>query len=112
MNGNTLPFTIPLGFPFEHQGKTRSEITIQRRAKAKDLVAADRQPGPTGREASLLAAVSDFDFAAVAEMDALDFNDVCSKAGVHFLAQSGAVKTSTAPSLSSIPGPAGGSTNS
>lgn len=104
-----LPITLPLKFPFEHKDRTVTEIRIVRRAKARDLVAADRQPGPTGREASLLAAVSDLDFAAISEMDALDFNEVCARAGVHFLSQSGAPALSVAPSSSSTAGPDGGS---
>ena len=112
MSGDKLPITLPIKFPFDHGGKTYAEIVIKRRAKAKDLIAADRQPGPHGREASLLAAVSDFDFATVGEMDGLDFNDSCAKAGIYFLSQSGLLETSTAPSLSSTPGPAGDSTNS
>lgn len=109
---DALPITFPLQFPFEHKGRRIDEIRILRRAKAKDLIAADRQPGPTGREASLLAAVSDFDFATVAEMDGLDFDTVCARAGVHFLSQSGAPAPSGAPSSSSIAGPDGGSETS
>lgn len=107
-----LPITYPLEFPFEHKGKRYTEIRILRRAKAKDLVAGDRQPGPTGREAALLAAVSDFDFATVAEMDALDFTTVCARAGLDFLLQSGPPAPSDAPSSSSIAGPDGGSQSS
>ena len=106
------PIVHPLRFPFEHRGKTHSEIRFLRRAKASDLIAADRQPGEMGREASLLAAVSDFDFSQVGEMDALDFDEARTKAGSSFLLQSGAAATSTEPSSSSTPGPTGGSTSS
>ena len=112
MSGDEFPVDFPLFFPFGHRGKVHSEISILRRAKARDLIAADRQPGPTGREASLLAAVSNFDFATVAEMDGLDFSNACTKAGVYFLSQSGALETSIEPSSSSTPGPAGDSTTS
>ena len=107
-----LPVTYPLKFPFEHKGTRHVEIRIVRRAKAKDLVMADRQPGPTGREASLLAAVSNLDFGAVAEMDALDFSSVCAMAGLDFLSQSGTPAPSGATSSSSTAIPDGGSQSS
>ena len=105
------PIVIPLKFPFDFRGKTYTEIRILRRAKAKDFVATDRQPGPEGREASLLAAVSDFDFATIGEMDGLDYHEAKERSRIAFLSQSGAAATSTDPSSSSTPGPAGDSTN-
>lgn len=106
------PIAIPLKFPFEHRGQTRSEIRIVRRAKAKDLIAADRQPGEEGREAALLAAVSDFDMGTIGEMDALDYNRAKDEARISFLLQSGTAARSADPSLSSTPGPDGGSESS
>ena len=106
------PLILPLSFPIEHRGKTHTEIRILRRARARDLVDADRQPGETGREAALLAAVSDFDLPTVGEMDAHDFHRVIDLAAVRFLSQSGAAAKSTEPSSSSTPTPAGGSTSS
>ena len=106
------PIAIQLKFPFDFRGKNHSEIRILRRAKAKDFIAADRQPGEEGREASLLAAVSDFDMATVGEMDGLDYFDVKNRAGISFLSQSGAAATSTDPSSPSTPGPAGDSQTS
>ena len=106
------PQTYPLEFSFEHNAKTYTEITVKRRPRVRDLIAAERQPGELGREAALLASISDFDFATIGEMDSDDFTSISAKAGAHFLSQRGDAGTSTGPSSSSTRGPTGDSQTS
>ena len=98
MSEPVYPMAIPLAFPFEYKGATYTEFTVERRAKAKDLIAAERQPTPSGREAALLASVSNVGFDVVGEMDLADYRSITARTGTDFLSVSGSEAMLGAPS--------------
>ena len=98
--------TFALVHPVEHQDKTYAELSV-RRAKVKDLIAAERQPGEIGREAALLAICAGVDFAVVGEMDVSDYHSIVTRTGIDFLSQAGPAAAPGGASSSSTAGPAG-----
>lgn len=105
------PQVFPLAVPVEHRGTTYTELAV-RRPKVKDLIAAERQPGEIGREASLLSICAGVPFAMVGEMDVGDYRSIVERTGIGFLSLGGSGALSTAPSSSSTPGPTGDSESS
>lgn len=103
--------SFDLVFPVEHKGKTYDKLEI-RRPKVKDLIAAERQPTETGREASLLSICADVPFEVVGEMDSGDYHAACARGGIGFFPASTPGDPSADESSSSTPGPAGDSTSS
>ena len=106
-----LPETFPLAHPVEHGGKTYTKITV-RRAKVRDIIAAERQPGETAREAQLLAILADVPFGMVGDMDAGDYHSICARAGIGFLLGAFLAAPSGDSSSPSTPAPAGDSPTS
>ena len=73
-------FTHTLAHPVTVRGKTYAELTI-RRPLVRDMIAADRQPGPMGKDAALVAACAGIDITDFGHVDAADFRAILAQGG-------------------------------
>lgn len=67
------PIKFPLARPIEHDGKTISEITIDRPPNVGDLVAGDAFTGNVKRTAAILASMTGITLPAIFKMSSRDF---------------------------------------
>ena len=74
---DTFEFTLQR--PKTVKGKTYKALTV-RRPLVRDLIAAERQPGETGRSAALMAICADIPFGDLGHLDGGDFRDLVAEA--------------------------------
>ncbi len=108
MNDTTV---IPLDRPIEGKDGKITSLTV-RRPLVKDLIASERQPTATGREAALLSICAGIPFGDVGKMDVADYHRAVVRSGVDFLSGIGPEASPGESSSRSTPGPAGDATSS
>lgn len=73
-----VEFTYTLARPIKVRGKEFTTLTV-RRPIVRDLIAADRQPGPVASTAALVAACADMSVADFGYVDGADFRNMLAR---------------------------------
>ncbi|TFF20828.1 phage tail assembly protein [Jiella endophytica] len=70
--------TVPIGEPFDHDGKTYSQLTF-RKMKVKDMIKADAVTGEFRKSCAMYASMADVPIQVIENLDTDNFTEIALK---------------------------------